>query len=123
LFSRKAINDDQLGDYTIPAGSNIFISPYYLHRHPDFWSDAEVYDPQRFTTEAEKQRHKTAYIPFSAGPRRCIGDFFAIVEMQIHFALMLPDFTMEYQADGPIELEPFINLRTRNGLKMKLKKR
>lgn len=123
LFSRKAIHDDQLGDYRIPADSNIFISPYYLHRHPDFWPDAGTYDPERFTEEAEKKRHKTAFIPFSAGPRRCIGDFFAIVEMQIHFALMLPEFTMEYQADTPLELEPFINLRTRNGLKMKLRNR
>jgi len=123
IFSRKAIDEDVLGGYSIPAGSNIFISPYYMHRHPDYWPDAENYDPERFTAESERERHKTAFIPFSAGPRRCIGDFFAVVEMQIHFALMLPEFKMEYQPDGPIELEPYINLRTRNGLKMKLTKR
>lgn len=123
LFSRKAIDEDILGRYHIPAGSNIFISPYYMHRHPDYWPEAEKYDPGRFNPESEKQQHKTAFIPFSAGPRRCIGDFFAVVEMQIHFALMLPEFKMEYQAEGPVELEPFINLRTKHGLKMKLKKR
>jgi len=120
LYSRKAIDADRIGDFTIPAGSDIFISPYYLHRHAEYWPQAEHYDPERFSAEAEKTRHNTAFIPFSAGPRRCIGDFFAIVEMQLHFSLMLPKFRMQYQGDQPIELEPFINLRTKHGLRMKL---
>jgi len=123
LFSRKAINQDRLGDFTLPAGSDIFISPYYMHRHAEFWPRAEDYDPERFSEEEEKKRHKTAFIPFSAGPRRCIGDSFAIVEMQIHFSLMLTKFRMQYLDEQPFELEPFINLRTKQGLRMKLSNR
>jgi len=74
LFSRTAIGDDRIGDYAIPAGTDLFIAPYYLHRHPAHWPDAEGFDPDRFAPEAEKARHPTAYIPFSAGPRRCIGE-------------------------------------------------
>jgi cytochrome P450 len=123
LFSRTAIGDDKLGDYDVPAGTDIFISPYYIHRHPDYWPDADRFDPERFTSEAEKTRPATAYIPFSAGPRRCIGDFFAMVEMQIHFSMMLPAFHMEYLDETPLELEPFINLRTKHGLRYRISNR
>lgn len=120
LFSRTAIGDDRIGDYAIPAGTDLFISPYYLHRHPAHWPDAEAFDPDRFAPEAEKARHPTAYIPFSAGPRRCIGDVFAMLEMQLHFGLMLPRFSLEYRDEQPLELEPFINLRTRHNLRYRI---
>ena len=123
LFSRTAIGDDRLGDFDVPAGTDIFISPYYMHRHPAYWPEADRFDPERFTPEAEKSRPATAYIPFSAGPRRCIGDYFAMVEMQIHFCMMLPAFRMEYLEENPLELEPFINLRTRHNLRYRISKR
>jgi len=112
-----------LGDYFIPAGSDIFITPYFLHRHPEFWPDGECYDPQRFTEEAVKQQHKQAYIPFSAGPRRCIGDFFATVEMQMHVGLMARHFRLEDVTEQPLELAPEINMRNKNPIMMKIKKR
>ena len=120
LYTRKAIEDDKLGDYDIPAGSDIFIAPYFLHRHPDYWPQPEQFDPDRFTPEAIKQRHKFAFIPFSAGPRRCIGDFFGIVEAQIHFGLMARYFKMEYVEDNPIELAPEVNLRTKHPINMRI---
>lgn len=123
LYSRKAINDDQFGNYFVPAGTDIFITPYFLHRHPQFWSDAETFDPDRFAEQAVKDRHKQAYIPFSAGPRRCIGDFFATVEMQIHVGLMAKTFRLEHRQDSPIELVPEVNLRIKHPLFMNLVKR
>ena len=94
-----------------------------MHRHPQYWSQPDKFDPQRFTDEASKAQHKTAYIPFSAGPRRCIGDFFAMVESQLHFGLMARHLTMEYIADHPIELAPEVNLRTRYPIMMRLHSR
>ena len=123
LFTRKAINDDQIGDYFIPAGSDIFISPYYLHRHPTFWVDAERFDPDRFTEEATKQRHKQSYIPFSVGPRRCVGDFFTTVEMQMHIGLMARHFRLVRVDNDPVELIPEINMRNKHAIKMKIVKR
>ncbi len=120
LFSRTAIDDDRVGDYAIPAGTDLFISPYYLHRHPAHWPDAERFDPDRFDPGREKARHPTAFIPFSAGPRRCIGDHFALLEMQVHFGLMLPRFRLEPLDEGPPELEPFINLRTKHPLRYRI---
>lgn len=120
LFTRKAIEQDKLGDYDVPPGTDIFISPYFLHRHPDYWDEPEKFDPERFTPEAIKQRHKFVFIPFSAGPRRCIGDFFGIAESQIHFGLMSRHFRMEHVNDHPVELAPEVNLRTRHPINMRI---
>lgn len=122
LYSRKAIEDDYIGEYFVPSGTNIFISPYYLHRHPDFWPDAERFDPERFTEEAVRRQHRQAFIPFSAGPRRCIGDYFATVEMQMHIGLMARQFRLEYIEDE-LELDPAVNLRNKNPIYMKLTSR
>jgi len=124
LYSRTAIADDHVCGYDIPAGTNIFFAPYYLHRHPDFWDDPEAFKPARFAPEEVKKRHKFAFIPFSAGPRRCIGDYFSIVEMQIHLGSMAQKFKLEYVADEKgVELDPQVNLRSKNSIMMKLIKR
>lgn len=123
LFTRKAIAEDEVNGINIAAGTDIFISPYFMHRHPVYWPEPETFDPSRFGEIAMKAQHKTAYIPFSAGPRRCIGDFFAMVESQLHFGLMLRHLTMEYVPDHPIELAPEVNLRTRYPITMRLHER
>lgn len=124
LYSRTAIADDNIGGYDIPAGTNIFFAPYYLHRHPDFWDKPETFNPARFAADEVKKRHKFAFIPFSAGPRRCIGDYFSIVEMQIHLGTMAQKFKLEYVADEKgVELDPQVNLRSKNSIMMKLIKR
>jgi cytochrome P450 len=123
LYSRTAIADDIVCGYNIPAGTNIFFTPYYLHRHPEYWQDPESFKPERFTAENAKDRHKFAFIPFSAGPRRCIGDYFSIVEMQIHLGTIAKKFRLELLDNNPIELDPQINLRSKHNLIMKLSRR
>lgn len=120
LFTRKAIAQDRLGDYDIMPGTDIFIAPYFIHRHAQYWPEPERFDPDRFLPEAIKQRHKFCFIPFSAGPRRCIGDFFAIVEAQIHFGLLAREFTLEYVEDHPLELAPEVNLRSKHPITMRV---
>ena len=120
LFTRKAIEQDKLGDYDIMPGTDIFIAPYFLHRNEAYWDDPEKFDPERFHPDAIKQRHKFCFIPFSAGPRRCIGDFFGIVESQIHFGLMARHFKMEFVNDNPVELAPEVNLRTKHPINMRI---
>jgi cytochrome P450 len=123
LFTRKTLEDDTLAGYHVAAGTDIAISPYYIHRHAAFWENPNAFDPDRFAPEQEKKRNKYAYIPFSAGPRRCIGDFFAMVEAQIHFGLMTRHFTLEHVADNPVELQPAVNLRTKHPIHMRIKPR
>ena len=83
VFIRQAREADTIGGFHIPTGSLIVISPYITHRHPDLWPDPEHFDPQRFSPEQAEHRSRYAYIPFSAGPRICLGDNFALLEASI----------------------------------------
>jgi len=61
------------GKYTIPAGCGVLISPFATHRLPGIYPDPEKFDPDRFLVDRVESRHQFAFIPFSAGPRNCIG--------------------------------------------------
>jgi len=76
IVERRAVEDDEIGGYRIPAGSIVYVSPFVLHRHPDFWPDAERFDPSRFPEAARNP----AYLPFGAGPHSCLGAAFAMIE-------------------------------------------
>jgi enediyne biosynthesis protein E7 len=118
LFSRRALQDDVLSGYAVPAGSDLFISPYFLHRREDLWPDSARFDPERFAEAEARRHHRTSFIPFSAGPRKCIGDVLSILEIQIHMGTIARRMTLRHVPDRPIELEPAINLRSRHPINM-----
>ena len=123
LLSRRAIEADVLGGYDIPAGSDVLLPLYLLHRHPRYWQDPDVFRPERFAPEHEAQRPRFAYMPFAAGPRHCIGETLALYEMLLHLYRMARRFRLVYVPDKALELEAQINLRTRNPLYMRLERR
>jgi cytochrome P450 len=88
LMSRKAKEDDYLGEYFVPAGTEIYISPYFIQRNPQLWDTPDRFDPDRMSTGNKPDRPELAFCPFGAGPRKCIGDFFARVEIQMHLMMM-----------------------------------
>lgn len=102
LFSRYALADDQLGEYHIPAGSVLSISPFVLHHLPEFWEHPEGFDPERFLPERSANRHKFAYLPFLSGPRKCIGDGFALIEMQLVLPMLLQRFQLSAIPGRPV---------------------
>jgi cytochrome P450 len=102
---RRAIQDDEFGDYHIPANTIIFWSQYVVHRHPAIWENPEQFDPLRFSPEAVKARHSYAYIPFSGGPRICIGNNFALAEMQLILATIAQRYKLRL-APGSPAIEP-----------------
>lgn len=120
LFSRRAIADDTLGGRRVPAGTDLFVCPWLLHRDTRFWSDPEAYQPERFAPEIEAGRHKFAFIPFSAGARHCIGEGFAMIEMNQHLHLAARRFRLKYLGPVPPPAEFQINLRTREDLSMQV---
>jgi len=120
LFSRQAINDDLLGKYSIPAGTNIYLCPYYTHRDPKLWPEPDKFYPEHFKNDGANLKHKYAFIPFSAGSRRCVGEYFSYVEMQTHLAILLNLFKLDAVAGQEIEIEPAINLRTKNSIMMQI---
>jgi cytochrome P450 len=74
LFTRRALEADELGGFPIPPRTDVFICPFLLHRHPDYWDRPEMFRPERFAGEDAEERHRFSYIPFSVGPRHCIGE-------------------------------------------------
>lgn len=120
LFSRRAMQDDTLGGYHVPAGTDIFICPYLLHRDTAQWERPEEFLPARFMPDAAAGRHRFAYLPFSAGPRFCVGAGFAIAEMAMHLTMVAERFRLVLVDAEPAEAEFQINLRTRHPLRMRL---
>ena len=112
LMTRRALRDDQLGDYFVPAGTEIYISPYFIQRHPDLWEAPDRFDPDRFDPDHSQDRHPLASLPFSAGPRNCIGEFFARVEMQIHLMTIAKRLRLRYVEKALPELNAGVNLRS-----------
>ncbi|HEY4214427.1 MAG TPA: cytochrome P450 [Steroidobacteraceae bacterium] len=123
LLSRRTIETDVLSGFEIPAGTNVLLPLYLLHRHPRYWKDPNAFWPERFAPEHEAERPRFAYMPFAAGPRHCIGETFALYEMLMHLYKVARHYRLRYAAAGPIELEAQINLRTRYPLHMRLERR
>jgi cytochrome P450 len=119
VFSRRAAGDDQLGPFHLPAGAHIIISPYALHRRPDYWPDPDVFRPERFAADAPADRPKHAYLPFGGGPRICIGNSFAMMEHAIVLAAVVRRWRLESVAGHEVRTEPRITLRPRGGLPMR----
>jgi cytochrome P450 len=99
FYARDAVNADTLNGYEIPAGSAVMLSPYYIHRHADFWENPLQFDPDRWTPEREAARHPYAYHPFAAGQRICIGNNFSLLESHILLALLAKCFAPRLVAD------------------------
>jgi cytochrome P450 len=118
LLSRRSVEADELGGFPIAPRTDVLISPYMLHRHPQFWSDPEQFKPERFAGEDAEERHRFAYIPFAVGPRHCIGENIAMFEMLVHVHAMTRRFRLTRATDEPIEFEAQINLRPRSNLMM-----
>ncbi len=123
LITRRTIEADELGGYPIGPRTDVFISPYMLHRHPDFWSEPEEFRPERFAGADAEERHRFAYIPFAVGPRHCIGENIAMFEMLVHVHAMSRRFRLTRAGGEPIELEAQINLRPRSNLMMTVEAR
>ncbi|CAD5226750.1 unnamed protein product [Bursaphelenchus xylophilus] len=95
LIARRLGADLELGNHTIPAGVEILINLYLIHRDPNNWDDPEVFKPERFMTEKSPNRNAFAYVPFSAGSRNCIGQRFALMEEKIILCWLLREFQIE----------------------------
>jgi cytochrome P450 len=121
VISRRTIEADQLGGYTVPPDTDVFFSPYFVHRHPDFWSDPEAFIPERFErSEGEDSRPKLTYLPFSAGAHHCIGETLAIYEMLVHLNRFARRFSLRRVDNHPVEFEALINLRATRPFIMRL---
>jgi cytochrome P450 len=118
LLTRKALRDDRLGEYFVPAGTEVYVPPYFIQRHPDLWEEPDRFNPDRFRPDNAKRRHRLATIPFSTGPRNCIGEHFARMEMQVHLMTIGRSLRLRYIPSRPLELEAGVNLRSKYDFNM-----
>lgn len=114
---RYALEDVQVGEWTVPKNSLVLVSQGVTHRDARFWPDPERFDPLRFTAAAKAARPKMAYFPFGAGPRICIGESFAWMEGVLLLATLAQQWKLERGPD--IETQPLITLRPRGPMMMR----
>ena len=114
LMTRRALNDDKLGDYFVAARTEIYLSPYIIQRHPDLWRDPNRFDPDRFDPVQSAERHPLAMLAFSAGPRNCIGENLARLEMQMNLCMIASKLRLRCLDCKPLELDLGVNLRSKH---------
>ena len=120
---REPLEDDEVLGVKIPKGSVVFISICGIHRNPEHWERPDEFFPDHFTPENEKNRPRMAYMPFGAGPRMCIGNHFALMEMQLLLAMLAHRFDFDLVSNVPVVPQPLITLKPKHGLKMRVQSR
>ncbi len=121
--TRAPIAPTEVGGAMIPAGATLQISIYAMHRSARYWENPHEFDPERFTPENEKRIPKGAYLPFSAGPRVCIGNQFALMEARLILATIVGKFDFELPANYQFKAEQLLTLRAKGGLPMVVRER
>ncbi|XP_053682550.1 cytochrome P450 4c3-like [Sabethes cyaneus] len=124
IIARNLTEDVLIDEYTIPATANAIIVLYQLHRDPEVFPNPEKFDPDRFLPENIVGRHQYAYIPFSGGPRNCIGQKFGLLEEKAVFTAILRKYRIEsLDRREDITLYGELVLKSKYGLNIKLFRR
>jgi cytochrome P450 len=118
ITSREALQDIEVGGYVIAKGNDILLSPYIVHHDARFFSQPESFIPERWQGDFEKSLPKCAYMPFGAGPRVCIGNMFAAMEVKLILATVAQHYRLELAPGAKVEKEPLITLRPKYGMPM-----
>ncbi|XP_058443127.1 cytochrome P450 4c3-like [Malaya genurostris] len=124
IIARRLTESVRVDEYTIPASANAIIVLYQLHRDPEMFTNPEKFDPDRFLPENVKSRHQYAYIPFSGGPRNCIGQKFGLLEEKSVFTTILRKYrivSLDRRED--LTLYGELVLKSKNGLKINISRR
>jgi cytochrome P450 len=122
LFPRFASQRVELAGYDIEAGDMVLASPYVLHRDPRWFDHPFAFDPDRFCEAKRESIGRYTYLPFGGGPRVCIGNSFALMEMQLISATILQHYRLSLVPDQRIEIEPLITIRPKHGIQMDIQR-
>jgi cytochrome P450 len=125
VIGRRALSSFRLGDYEIPANTNMLISQYLMHRDARYFPEPERFDPERWRAGDPRAASlpRFAYFPFGGGPRVCIGAAFGLMEAVLLLATIAQKFKIEVAPGEKVIMQPSVTLRPRNGIPVKLKRR
>jgi cytochrome P450 len=117
---REALNDCEIGDYHVPAGTQLLMSQWVVQRDSRYFAVPEEFKPERWTTEFTKQLPRYAYFPFGGGPRVCVGQDFAMMEAVLVIATILRRFRLTLVNEQLVEPRPVVLLRPGSRIKIRL---
>jgi cytochrome P450 len=125
VIGRRALSSFRLGDYEIPANTNMLISQYLMHRDARYFPEPERFDPERWRAGDARSASlpRFAYFPFGGGPRVCIGAGFGMMEAVLLLATIAQKFQIQVIPGEKVSMQPSVTLRPRNGIPVKLKRR
>ncbi|OBJ01253.1 cytochrome [Mycobacterium alsense] len=115
IISRRAVEDDVIAGHRIRRGTTVIIPIHHIHHDPRWWPEPETFDPGRFCPP-DRDRPRSAYLPFGGGRRICIGQSFALMEMVLMAAIMSQRFVFDLAPGHPVELEATMTLRPKRGV-------
>jgi cytochrome P450 len=118
MIDREAVADDRVGDIEIPRGSTVIVYVYGAHHAPRYWESPESFDPERFVKGTEKQRTPFTYLPFGGGPRVCIGNQYAMLQILMILSDLLRRYDFQLTPGQTIEARPMVILRPKHGIRM-----
>jgi cytochrome P450 len=118
LIGRRAVNEYRIGDYRVPPRSIIVMSQWIVHRDPRHYANPERFDPDRWTAEFKAALPRFAYFPFGGGPRQCIGESFAWMELVLLVATIAQHWRFGLVPGHPVVPNAAVTLRPRYGMKM-----
>jgi cytochrome P450 len=118
ILTRQAQQEDEVVGYHVPAGADVLVCPYVLHRHPAYWPEPNRFDPDRFDPDRGGGRPAYAYVPFGAGPRFCVGNTLGLMEAVFVLAMVSRELTLAAVPGHEVVPEPMLSLRVRGGLPM-----
>ncbi|MEL7686773.1 cytochrome P450 [Citromicrobium bathyomarinum] len=118
---RRALEEFEFHGYRIPAGTPVGVNPTFVHNDPEIWDSPEKFDPMRFTREAEKARHKYAWVPFGGGAHMCLGLHFAYMQVKIMMAHLLTRYRVEVAEGYAPDWQAWPIPQPRDGLQIVLK--
>lgn len=125
VLIRRAIHDDDLGGFSLEAGADVFISTWNLHHNPDYWPNADEFNPDRWSLEGPIPNEITEefrYLPFGGGKRKCIGDQFALFETIVGVSMLIRRFDFWRPEDAPaVEMTTGATIHTTNGLWLRMR--
>jgi cytochrome P450 len=123
MVGRRTIEEDEIGGYKIEKQTNVLLPIIYLHHTERFWEQPDKFKPERFAPEVRNNIDRFVYFPFGGGPRVCIGNNFAMLEMQVILITLYRQFRFKVKEGFMVEPDPLVTLRPKYGMMMRAERR